>query len=193
MATITLNDKQLRLTMFALELYSRIGILQFDRILDHPTIEAAIERQHTPKHKIMLGSKTNRGIVVKMTKKTIWTEGIWTGKTETKKWTDIENIKLSPDYGQMNQTRDLIRAWLNEVKKLVAADPLYNNTGASYGIHNADVDVSCREAYDMIQVIRHEFWKANPKRSDITVDSHVLIWTKQPRIEVTLDATQVAK
>jgi hypothetical protein len=193
MATITLNDQQLRLIMFSLELYSRVGILQFERMLDHPTIEAAIERQFTPNQKVMLGSKTCRGMVVKMTKKAIWTEGVWNGTPEIKKWTDIENVKLSPDYDQMSQTRDLIRAWLNEVKKLVAGDPIYNSSGASYGIHNPYADVTCREAYDMIQVIRHEFWKANPKRNDSTVDSHVMIWTKQPRIEVTLDATGVAK
>jgi len=43
----------------------------------------------------------------------------------------------------------------------------------SWGIHSSNVDNSCREAFDIIQVIRHEFWKRNPKRSDITVDSSI--------------------
>ena len=49
---------------------------------------------------------------------------------------------------------------------------------ASYGIHSPDVDKSCLEAYDMIQVIRHEFWKADTDRSSISVASDVMIWTK---------------
>lgn len=187
MAKIELNNAQLRLIQNALELYSRIGILQFDKILDHPTIESSIEDQFTPKHALMLGSSTMRGMIVKKTKKAIWTEGNWNGKTEVRKWTDIDKIKLSPDWDKIHQTKDTIRAWLNEVKKLVDGSPEYISQGASYGIHNPKADETCREAYDMIQVIRHEFWKANPKRSDITVDSNVMLWTKQPGIKVALD------
>jgi hypothetical protein len=55
--------------------------------------------------------------------------------------------------------------------------------GGSYGIYNSNVDESCREAYNMVQVIRHEFWKANPKRSSITVDSSVDSWIKD-KIEI---------
>lgn len=43
----------------------------------------------------------------------------------------------------------------------------------SYGIHNQEVDNSARVAFDILQVIRHELWKSNPNRSQITVDSSV--------------------
>ena len=88
--------------------------------------------------------------------KFIKTKGNWGKGEEIKKWTDVDKIKLSPDYTEIHRTKDLISNLL-------------------------------REAYDMIQVIRHEFWKANPNRSNITVDSDVLIWTTQPEIVVTLD------
>jgi hypothetical protein len=42
-----------------------------------------------------------------------------------------------------------------------------------WGINHPNVDDSCRDAFDLVQVIRHEFWKKNPNRSDITVDSHI--------------------
>ena len=44
---------------------------------------------------------------------------------------------------------------------------------ASWGIYNEDVHDTCRQAFDIVQVIRHERWKRNPNRSDITVDSHI--------------------
>jgi hypothetical protein len=51
---------------------------------------------------------------------------------------------------------------------------------ASYGIYNPnEVDESCRVAFDLIQVIRHEFWKNDPDRSSITVDSSVHLSTKE--------------
>jgi hypothetical protein len=51
-------------------------------------------------------------------------------------------------------------------------------TNGSWGIHNPNVDESCRVAYDLIQVIRHEFWKSNPDRKNFTVDSSVLLYTE---------------
>ena len=59
---------------------------------------------------------------------------------------------------------------------MLLQEELHNN--ASYGIYNPNVDESCRIAFDIIQVIRHEYWKANPNRSDITVDSSVHLSTK---------------
>ena len=43
----------------------------------------------------------------------------------------------------------------------------------SYGIHSKKVDDSVRVSHDLVQVIRHEFWKLNPERSNITVDSSI--------------------
>lgn len=49
---------------------------------------------------------------------------------------------------------------------------------ASHGIHSSLIDDSNRVAFDIKQVIRHEFWKNNPDRSDMTVDSHVYFTSK---------------
>jgi hypothetical protein len=76
------------------------------------------------------------------------------------------------DYEHYHSLRDDVDSIL-----LVARNNLYNDSSigknGSWGIHNPKVDESCREAFDLIQVIRHEFWKKNPKRSSITVDSSV--------------------
>ena len=185
MATITLNNEQLRLVQAALELYSRIGILQFERIFDHPTIDALIDNQFTPKKKLEVGDDTMRGEIVEIGKKFIKTKGSWGNGEEIKKWTDIDKIKLSPDWNEIHRTRGLLEDKFCEMKKLISGE--YYGKGASLGIHNPEVNETNREAYDMIQVIRHEFWKANEKRSNITVDSSVLLWTKQPSIVVTID------
>ena len=85
MATITLNNEQLRLVQAALELYSRIGILQFERIFDHPTIDALIDNQFTPKKKLEVGDDTMRGEIVEIGKKFIKTKGSWGNGEEIKK------------------------------------------------------------------------------------------------------------
>jgi hypothetical protein len=46
-------------------------------------------------------------------------------------------------------------------------------SNGSWGIFNENVDDSCRIAYDIVQVIRHEFWKKDPNRSSVTVDSSI--------------------
>lgn len=45
----------------------------------------------------------------------------------------------------------------------------------SYGINSDKVDDFARLAQDIIEVIRHEFWKVNPKRSNATVDSSITL------------------
>lgn len=51
-------------------------------------------------------------------------------------------------------------------------------THGSLGIYNNEVDESSRVAYDILQVIRHEFWKANPNRSDWVVMASTHLSTK---------------
>lgn len=186
MATITLTNDQLRLIQDALELYSRIGILQFDRILDHPTIDKNITDTFTPKKdKLEVGDDTVRGKVVEIGDGFIKTEGWWSNGKEIKTWTDVDKIKLSPDWNKIHATRDMIKSNLNSVKMLVSNNKFGPN--GNYGIHNKEVDDSCREAFDMIQVIRHEFWKENPKRSNGTVDSSISKITETSMIKVKLD------
>ena len=51
-------------------------------------------------------------------------------------------------------------------------------THGSLGIYNEHVDESSRVAYDILQVIRHEFWKANPNRSEHVVMASTHLSTK---------------
>jgi hypothetical protein len=56
---------------------------------------------------------------------------------------------------------------------------LVDSVNGSYGIYNQEqVDESSRVAYDLVQVIRHEFWKVNPDRSPHVVMSSVHLSTK---------------
>jgi hypothetical protein len=78
------------------------------------------------------------------------------------------------DYTRYHEVRDAVDMMLVQPRNM-----LYNDTSMSvnggWGIHNPNVDDSCRDAYDLIQVIRHEFWKRDPDRKTITVDSSVLL------------------
>jgi hypothetical protein len=90
------------------------------------------------------------------------------------------------DYGQYHIVRDSIDATLVQPRNMLIQEPNHPRNG-SWGIHNPNVDESCREAYDLIQVIRHEFWKADDNRSDMTVNSNIYLTTKDSNnIKVTL-------
>lgn len=184
MATIKLTDKQLRLIQNALEMYSRIGVLQLHQILDHPTIENVIQEQFTEKKELEIGDNTLRGEIVEINKEYIKTKGHWSNNIgvgeEIKTWTDIDKIKLSPDWNKIHDTRDKIKNHLKIITCLISGEN--HSQGVSYGIHCDEVDESCREAYDIIQIIRHEFWKKDPTRSDITIDSHVNLTSLKPNI-----------
>lgn len=184
MATIKLNNKQLRLIQTALDFYSRVGILQFDEILSHPTIDKALYDQFTPKNELKVGDHTMRGEIVEISKGHIKTKGSWGNDEEVKTWTDVKNIKLSPDWCGFHYAKDKIKDIFNIVKKEITGKDFGHG---SYGIHSTEVDDSCRQAFDIIQVIRHEFWKENPKRSSITVDSSISLTTSQTPVKVELD------
>ena len=186
MATIKLTDKQLHLVQSALDLYSRIGSLHLDVILDHPSINSMLDEQFTPKKKLEVGDKTVRGVITEINKKNIKTKGWWSGKgEEIKTWTDVDKIKLTPDWDQVHRNRDLIKYHFNQVKVLASGVNL--GEGGNLGIYNPKVDDSCREAFDMLKVIRHEFWKVNPTRSTITVDSYLSLDNPGSAISVELD------
>lgn len=114
---IEVTEKQAKLIMHALDLYSRIGIGQFDFIKEHWSIQKYLWENHKEEfHEIA-----------------------------TKELTEARNKMFDMDFG------------LN----------------GSWGIHNKQADDSVRVAFDIHQVIRHEFWKQNPNRSSITVDSSI--------------------
>lgn len=185
MAKIELNNDQLRLIQRALDLYSRIGILQLEEILDHPTIYNSIMKNCTVQKPLEVGDQTMRGEIVEMGKGYIKTKGSWGNGEEIKKWKDIDKIKLSPDWDKLQKDRETVRNNLNNIVRLVSTH------GHSYGIHTNDTDESCREAFDIIQVIRHEFWKEDPKRSHMTVDSSISFTSTDTKpVKVTLDTVK---
>jgi hypothetical protein len=169
MATLKCTDKGLQLIQTALDFYSRVGILQLDRILEHPTVESLLREQFRPKEVLKIGSQTERGEITKITKKSIWTKGSWGNGEEVRKWDDVENIKLSVDYSKYHAKQDEIKDLLIQVNSIIYNKPMTRNI--SLGIYNEQVDESCRESFEIIQKIRHQFWLANPSRSNITVDS----------------------
>lgn len=180
MAKIKLTNKQLKLIQNALEMYSRIGILQLDNIIEHPTIDHVIRKQFTEEKKLEIGDETMRGEIVEINKEYIKTKGHWGNGEEIKTWTDIDKIKLSPDWDKIHDTRDKIKNYLNTISCLISGEN--HSQGVSYGIHSKEVDESCREAFDIIQIIRHEFWKKDPTKSMITVDSNVNLTSLKPNI-----------
>ena len=117
MVKLEITDKQAYLIMNALELYSRVGMGQFDKIKDHPTIHNHIWNNH---------------------------------RDEYHDFADNELLIVRNKLFDLN----------------------YGLNG-SHGINSNKIDDSNRLAFDIRQVIRHEFWKSNPNRTDMTVDSHI--------------------
>lgn len=175
MATLTVTESQLHLIQRALDFYSRIGIGQFNVIKDHPTFEAHLYKEFAlGSGSFKVGDKTMRGEVVEIDPKGKWikTKGSWGNGEEIKKWTDIKDIQYSTDYTKFHSVRDAVDNALVQPRNMLYNDNKFTQNG-SWGINNPNVDDSCRQAFDLVQVIRHEFWKADPERSNITVDSHI--------------------
>lgn len=173
MATLTLTNEQLRLVQTALDLYSRIGILQFWTILDHPTVYSQIIDRFTDPSPLKVGDSSLRGEVVELGKGYIKTRGNWGNGEDVRTWYDVDQVKRSPDWKKVHSVRDSIRQLGGRLAYQITGEDHYLGGNASFGIHHPGVDNSCREAFDIIQVIRHEFWKADPERSNITVDSSI--------------------
>lgn len=185
MAKIELNNDQLRLIQKALDFYSRMGTLQFEELLKHPTINDMIYSQFTPKKELQVGDDTMRGEIVEIGEGYIKTKGSWGKGEEIKKWKDIDKIKLSPDWTRINKLKDDIERQLRDLKTKISGENFGNG---SYGIGSKKVDNSCRDAFDLLQVIRHEFWKDDPKKSYMTVDSSITLMNyKNSDVKVELD------
>lgn len=185
MAKIELNNDQLRLIQKALDFYSRMGTLQFEELLKHPTINDMIYSQFTSKKELQVGDETMRGEIVEIGKGYIKTKGFWGKGEEIKKWTDVDKIKISPDWTKAHELKYDIERQLIDLKTKISGE---NFGYGNYGISSKKVDNSCRDAFDLLQVIRHEFWKDDPKRSYMTVDSSItFINYKNSDVKVELD------
>jgi hypothetical protein len=176
MATLTVTDEQLRLIQKALDFYSRVGIGQMWAIKEHPTYENILRDKLRPKKQLEVGDQSERGEVVEIGDGYIKTKGRWGNGEEIRTWDDPEGVKLSIDYGYYHEIRAVAEKILNQGRNMLLQDEIPHN--GSYGIYNPKVDESCRVAYDLVQVIRHEFWKKDPERSDMTVDSSVMLSSK---------------
>jgi len=185
MAKIELTNKQLRLIQKALDFYSRIGSLQFEEILNHPTIDNAVIERFSPHKKFEVGDHTMKGEIVEIGDGFIKTKGNWGKGEEIKTWIDVEKVKpltkLAPNWPNVHKTNDEIIIYLNKIKFLISGED------GNYGIYDERVDETCRESYDMIQIIRHEFWKENPNKSAMTVDSSYNLIHPNEAITVKLD------
>lgn len=174
MNILHLTNEQLSLVQQALDFYSRVGIGQFNVIKDHPTFQEHLYKEFAPKKTLEVGDKTQRGEIVEIDKKGKWikTKGSWGNGEEIKKWTDVQNIKHSTDYSKYHDVRDMVDIELTYPRNRLINDMEMPRHG-SWGIHHPSVDDTCRMAFDIIQVIRHERWKLNENRSNITVDSSI--------------------
>lgn len=187
MAKIELTNDQLRLIQDALELYSRAGILQWRYVYDHPSIQKYMKDSFTPDKELKVGSDTMRGVVVEIGDDYVKTKGRWGKDEEIRTWYDIDNIELCPNWNKYHEAKDKIEKLFGEVNRIILQDPTFPDT-ASPGIHNPK-SRKALEAFDLIQVIRHEFWKSNPNRSWGVADSVSLNGTG-PAIKVELDTIQ---
>ena len=181
MNTLILTDKQLQVVNDALNFYARIGIGQFEEIKEHPTFQKLTDEICRPKHVPKIGDRTPQGEILEikgnkaLINGSVDRNGFWTNK---KKWINIKDVELSTDYGIYHHIRELADDNLNIARGLLTGDNMHKN--ASYSINNSKVDETCRIAFDIHQVIRHEKWKRNPKRSEMTVDSSVSQLSSEP-------------
>lgn len=87
-------------------------------------------------------------------------------------------VKDDEGWHKYHSRKDEINSLLNRVKNLLYNDEKDTPINSTWGIFNPKVDQSCLVAYDLLQVIRNEFWKNDPERSEVAVDSSVTLWTK---------------
>lgn len=84
----------------------------------------------------------------------------------------------STDYERYHAVRDAVDMMLVQPRNMLYNNDKFDKNGG-WGIHHSNVDDTCRNAFDLVQVIRHEFWKRDPNRSSITVDSSVHLTDKK--------------
>lgn len=175
MNKLELTDEQLWLVQEALDFYSRVGIGQFNVIKEHPTFERHLEEECRPKKDPEVGDRTPQGEILDIKDGKALINGSVSKETghwcEEKEWKPIKDVKLSTDYSKYHRIRDNVDLVLVQPRNMLINDPQMSQHG-SWGIHHPSVDDSCRMAFDIVQVIRHERWKKNPNRNTMTVDSH---------------------
>ena len=173
MNKLEVTDEQLTLIQQALDFYSRVGAGQFTVIKDHPSFQRNLSDICRPIKDIEIGDNTPQGKVLELTEAKALiagsvVDGMWNDKYE---WKKLEDVKLSTDYTKFHAIRDNVDARLTEARNILIDDDSVGTNG-NWGIYNEKVDDTCRIAFDIVQVIRHERYK---QRGDTThtVDSSI--------------------
>lgn len=176
MATLKVTNKQLRLIQQALDFYLRVGIGQMNSILDHPTYSHILQDKLRPQKEIEVGDRTEYGEVVEIVDDWIKTKGTWGGEEEIRTYTK-EEVKLSVDWTKYHSIQANALKILNKGRNELLQENFPDTV--SYGINNSSVDESCRVAYDIFQVIRHELWKKEDEKDLFVRASSVLLSTDE--------------
>jgi hypothetical protein len=176
MNRLELTDEQLWLVQKALDFYSRVGIGQFNVIKEHPTFENHLIDVCRPKKEPEVGDRTEQGGILEIKDGKALINGSVSKSTghwcEEKEWKELKDVKLSTDYSRYHSIRDSVDQMLVQPRNMLINDFTLSGHG-SWGIYNESVDDSCRMAFDIVQVIRHERWKKDENRNSVTVDSHI--------------------
>lgn len=172
---LEVTEDQIRLIQSALDQYSRIGMGQFTVIKDHPTFERTLYKAFSPKRLPEVGDNTPQGTVLEIKDgKALISGSVKDGRwNEEHEWKKLEDVQLSTDYSRYHEVRDAVDWALTQPRNMLLQDFSIDNPHGSYGIYSEEVHDSCRIAFDILQVIRHEFWLNQESRSQHTVDSHI--------------------
>ncbi len=171
--TIELGEAELQLIKYTLDFYSRIGIGQFEEILDHPTFQKSVENNCIPNKSPEVGDHTLQGKILEIKDGQALIngsvkDGMW---CEDPEWKPLDKVKLAPDWERYHETRHIALDKLTEARNLLYGQFDIGKHG-SWGIYNPEVHPSAVIAYHLHQVIRHELWKKLDRQPSYTVDSY---------------------
>ena len=173
--TIECTEKELKLINNALDFYSRVGVGQFSEIINHPTFQKNLYENCIPKKDPEVGDRTPQGEIVEikdgkaLISGSIYKEtGHWHNVQE---WKDLNDVKLSTDYNEFHKLISFAEESLYHARNILYGDNTMGKNG-NWGIYHPNVDDSCKIAYHLHQVIRHELWKQQENPTLYTVDSY---------------------
>lgn len=182
---IEVTEEQAGLLINVLDNYSRIGTLQFNRIENHPTISNLIEKKCTP-----ISKKFKVGQTVQVPNKLLGTiREIHKDKltvdvtclnvgANQKQNTKIElksyNIKEVSHTVDWHKYHSMVEDFNNSLEPARCLLYKFNGVNHSLGIYSKYVDDSCRDAYDMLQIIRNELYKDTDNFSNSLASTVVL-------------------
>jgi hypothetical protein len=177
MNKLELTDEQLNVIQEALDFYSRIGMGQFNRLVDHPTFDKILSDKFRPTE-VTVGSRTPQGEVLEIKDNEALISGsVKDGKwCKEHEWKPLNEVVLSTNYDEKHEMIDVLNQMLIQPRNMLLNTEL-DYIHHSFGIYSDKVDESCRVAYDIIQVIRNARY-IHRGGTSYTVDSDVMLTTK---------------